>query len=160
MVTFREALRQPLIKVGLLMLFLALILSLIAMISYPGNYNTHGVLSPGNYALNTSFDEKYYVRNRTLIMHSENASVIIYHDRNLTSHVFSNDTFILKLYSIPQITVECGKVNYTYSMSGTRYPYSALSIPAFILMIVGSAFAMMGYIRFMGEIKGGGNEGA
>ena len=160
MVTFREALRQPLIKAGLLMLFIALILSMIAMVAYPGRYSDKGVLNPGSYVLNTSFDERYYVENRTLIMHSSNASVILYHGGNLTSHTFSNDTVTFKLYSIPHITVEYGKVNYTYSMSGIRYPYSLLSLPAFILMIVGSAFAMMGYIKFMGEIKGGENEKA
>ncbi len=158
MVSFREALKNTFIKAGLVMLVLALILSLIAMISYPGSYSTKGILNPGSYVLNTTFDKKYYVENRTLIMNSGNASVIIYHGGNLTSHVFSNDTLILKLYSTPHITVEYGKVNYTYNMSGIRYPYSMLSIPAFILMIVGSAFAMMGYIRFMGEIRGGKNE--
>lgn len=156
MVTFREALRQPFIKAGLLMLVAALLLSLAAMMSYPGSYRVKGVLNPGSYVLNTTFDERYYVENRTLVMHSENASVIVYHGGNLTSHSFSNDTLILRLYSTPHITVKYGKVNYTYSMDGVRYPYSMLSVPAFILMIVGSAFAMMGYVKFLGEIKGKG----
>ncbi|ADT84657.1 hypothetical protein TERMP_01682 [Thermococcus barophilus MP] len=40
-------------------------------------------------------------------------------------------------------------MSYSYRVYGVDYPYSLLSLLAFVFMIVGSALSVYGYIRFM-----------
>jgi len=62
---------------------------------------------------------------------------------------------VLNPLSQPQINVESGEVKYTYNVKGVDYPYALLAWVAFVIMLVGSALSLIGYLRFMEELKGG-----
>lgn len=156
MVTFKDALRYPLIKAGLLFLFLAIILAFISMYSIPKTGNWHGTLQKGQYSIGDSqFEEEYFISNRTLILYSQNASVIIVHGNKIDVYNLNNNSVTLNPLSQPQINVESGNVSYVYDVEGVQYPYSSLAWIAFISMLVGSALSLIGYVRFMEELKGG-----
>jgi len=136
------------ISVGLILLVFALLMSIVGLHKIPVEYYHSGTLGPGNYTLgNDSFENGYLVYNRTLVLTSSNASIIVREadsparPMNLTSNVTlnPNDRPFLKILS--------GNVSYTYKARAWRYPYSALAIPAFVLMLVGTVLVFVGYVR-------------
>lgn len=156
MVTFKDALRYPLIKAGLLFLFLAIILAFISMYGVPKSGNWHGNLQQGQHLIGDSqFEKEYFINNRTLTLYSQNASVIIVHGNKVDAYRLNNNSVTLNPLSQPQINVESGNVSYVYDVKGVQYPYSPLAWVAFISMLVGSALSLIGYVRFMEELKGG-----
>ncbi|USH00198.1 hypothetical protein K1720_01600 [Thermococcus argininiproducens] len=156
MVTFMDAIKYRLIRVGLLFLLLAIILSLISMYEVPKSGSWSGDLQAGEHLLGDSqFEKKYFISNRTLMLYSQNASLIIIHGNKIDVYKLKNESVILNPLSQPQINIESGEVNYTYNVKGVDYPYAPLAWIAFVMMLVGSALSLVGYVRFMEELKGG-----
>jgi len=148
--TFRKAINYPLIKGGLIFLALALILSLISMYSVERSYYSQGTLSVGHHVIgDKDFESSYFITNRTLIIFSQNASVIVIQRGKINSYTLQNESIRLNPISQPEISVERGNVSYSYRAYGVDCPYSLLSLLAFVFMIVGSALSIYGYIRFM-----------
>ncbi|AHF81061.1 hypothetical protein [Thermococcus paralvinellae] len=155
MTTFRKALNYPLIKGGLMFLALALLLSFVSMYSVEKSYSSEGTLGIGHHIIgDENFENKYFITNRTLILSSQNASVIVIQKGKINSYILRNQSVNLNPTSQPEISVKSGNVSYSYRVYGVDYPYSLLSLLAFVFMIVGGALSMYGYIRFMeGAVK-------
>ncbi|ALM75789.1 MULTISPECIES: hypothetical protein [Thermococcus] len=150
MTTFRKAINYPLIKGGLIFLALALLLSLVSMYSVEKSYFSQGTLGVGHHIIgDKEFESNYFVINRTLIISSQNASVVVIQRGKINSYTLNNQSVRLTPTSQPEIRVESGNVSYSYRVYGVDYPYSLLSLLAFVFMIVGSALSVYGYIRFM-----------
>ncbi|MBO8174074.1 MAG: hypothetical protein H0Z18_02315 [Thermococcus sp.] len=155
MTTFRRALNYPLIKGGLVFLALALLLSLVSMYSVEKSYSSQGTLGVGHHVIgDKDFENNYFITNRTLVLSSQNASVIVIQKGRINSYILKNKSVRLNPISQPEISVESGNVSYLYRVYGVDYPYSLLSLLAFVFMIVGSALSVYGYIKFMeGAVK-------
>ncbi|NJE08222.1 hypothetical protein E3E31_06755 [Thermococcus sp. M39] len=155
MTTFRKAINYPLIKGGLIFLALALLLSIVSMYSVEKSYSSEGTLSIGHHIIgDENFENNYFITNRTLILSSQNASVIVIQKGKINSYILKNQSVYLNPTSQPEISVESGNVSYSYKVYGIDYPYSLLSLLAFVFMIVGSALSVYGYIRFMESAVG------
>ena len=153
MTTFRKALSYPLIKGGLLFLALALLMSLISMYTVEKSYYSEGTLGVGHHVIgNKDFENNYFITNRTLVISSQNASVVVIQKGKINSYILRNQSVSLNPTSQPEISVESGNVRYSYRVYGVDYPYLPLSLLAFVFMIVGSALSVYGYIKFMESI--------
>lgn len=150
MTSLKEALMFSLIKFGVLSLIFALVLSLLAMYGVEKDYENSGVLGVGEHVMgDEEFEKRYYITNRTLILFSENASFYVIQANSIKHYSLHNESLNLTPISRPTIHVQRGNLTYSYKVSGVNYPFSFLSIPAFILMIVGTMLSMAGYVRFM-----------
>jgi hypothetical protein len=136
------------ISVGLIFLIVALLMSIVGLHKVPVGYSSSGFLEPGNYTLGTkSFENNYLDYNRTLVLTSTNASILVSDDgssarlMNVTSRITLNPT------DRPYIDVLSGNVSYTYKATAWKYPYSSIAIPAFVFMVVGTVLVFVGYIR-------------
>jgi len=149
---FRES---KVLSLGLVMVVMALVLS--ALASFTVEHRTYlqsGELGPGEYALgNGSFEDKYLYPNRTLVLSSDNATVLVSSGENRSYNL--SGKIVLHPEKRPNIIVYNGSVSYTYRVKALNYPYSDLSIPALILALVGSVFLWVGYAKALRDIKEG-----
>ncbi|ASJ01349.1 hypothetical protein [Thermococcus gorgonarius] len=133
--------------IGLVFLFVALIMSLIGLHSSVVEYTHSDSLGPGNYTLgDSSFENSYLGYNRTLILSSNNASVVVIENDVPTQDINVTSTVTLNLRGRPSIEVFYGELNYTYKAKAISYPYSNLAIPGFIFMIAGTSLIIAGYV--------------
>lgn len=145
----RLAFRYSLIKAGFLLLVLALVLSLASMYGVEKNYRESGNLTAGIHVLGDDrFENSYYTYNRTLLLSSPNASVVV---NNVTYSV--DGSLRLNPSSRPRVEVLSGNVSYEYRSTATDYPLAYLSLLAFLFFIVGLVLALQGYIRMIGDIR-------
>ncbi|ASJ03638.1 hypothetical protein A3L09_10400 [Thermococcus profundus] len=145
----RLAFKYALIKVGFLLLVLALVLSLASMYGIEKNYHESGHLGPGLHVIGDDhFERAYYTYKRVLLLNSTNASVSV---NNVTYSVTGlvNVTPSLR----PSVEVLSGNVSYDYTVRATDYPLAYLSLLAFLFFIVGLVLAVQGYIRMIGDIR-------
>ncbi len=151
--------KSRVLSLGLLMLILALVLSAVASFVVEDKvYSQSGELGPGEYTLgNESFESKYLYPNRTLVLTSNNATLLVSsgenHSYNLTGQL------VLYPNERPDVVVYNGSVSYTYRVKALDYPYSDLSIPALILAVVGgSVFLWVGYAKALRDVREGGRK--
>lgn len=150
MTSLKEAIKFPLIKFGILSLIFALVLSLLAMHGVEKSYENSGVLGVGEHVIgDEEFEKRYYITNRTLTLFSENASFCVIQANSIKYYFLHNESLNLTPISRPTIHIQKGNLTYSYKVNGVNYPFSSLSILAFILMIVGTVLSMAGYVRFM-----------
>lgn len=149
--SLKLAFRYPLIKVGFVLLILALLLSLISMYSVSRHYSERGSLTVGNYTLgNDDFEEKYFVYNRTLVLSGYGEIKV----NGFKYYVEERATITPS--QRPQIEVLSGNFSYSYSVVATDYPLGYLSLLAFVFFLVGITLSLLGYMRMMGDLRGGG----
>ncbi|BAD85988.1 hypothetical membrane protein, conserved [Thermococcus kodakarensis KOD1] len=153
MTTFKKGITYPPILAGLILLFLALIMSFAASYRTLEKSEWHGVLGPGNHTIEEGNLYSYDVVNRTLVMWSDNASVLLSLGGEDLEYVLNNGNVSVDVQSAPQITVLDGDLEYEYVVYWFDYPYSYLTYPAFFLMIIGGVFAFRGYISFLETLK-------
>ncbi|WP_297469991.1 hypothetical protein [Thermococcus sp.] len=142
----KAILNSKLMLSGFIMVFLAMILSAVAVfhVGHP-SYSSSGVLEPGNHTLgNSTFENNYFYYNRTLSLSSKNATVELSWG-NFTGvyNLTGNATFVPT--DRPEVRVINGTVTYTYRAKAISYPYSDLAIPAAILAFAGTVFLWVGY---------------
>ncbi|NJF26094.1 hypothetical protein [Thermococcus sp. Bubb.Bath] len=136
------------ISVGLIFLVVALLMSIVGLHKVPVEYENSGTLGPGNYTLgNNSFENGYLGYNRTLVLTSSNASIIVGEAGSPTRSMNITSNVTLNPKDRPSLEVLSGNVSYTYRARAWKYPYSLLAIPAFIFMLVGTVLVFVGYIH-------------
>lgn len=155
MTKLRDGLTYPPIKVGFILLFIALVMSLGASYNVPREKTWTGTWKPGNYTLGGEMEDFIDVVNRTLEMSSDNALVRIIADGNGASYTLTGNSKLLTLDSTSRVLifVESGEVTYSYTVKWVDYPYAYLSFPALFIMIVGNVLAIRGYFSFLESLK-------
>ncbi len=141
------------IKVGLLLIVSALLMSVIGLHKSPVRYSESGVLGPGFHLLgNGSFEDSHFYSNRTLELYSRNASVVISWEGSREYSL--NITADIRIHPSgrPRVKVISGNVSYTYEVLSYEYPYSDLALPALVTTILGTILVFVGYLK----LKGGG----
>lgn len=149
------AFRYAHIRMGFLLLVLALLIAIAGTYSVEKSYHESGSLKPGLRVLGDSdFEHAYYTYNRTLVLKSENAKVVI---NNVTYSV--NGVINLSLTSRPRVEVVFGNVSYDYTSRAVDYPFAPFSLIAFLFFIVGLVLSIMGYTRLISDLRyGSGKE--
>lgn len=138
------------VRLGFILIVLALLTSIVGLHKVPVGYTASGTLGKGVHTIgNDTFENDHLYADRTLKLASENASLTVTwgtssYPLNLTGNV------TLKPNGQPTVEVISGNVSYEYSATSWRYPYASLAVPALILMIVGTVLLYVGYIRFKG----------
>lgn len=154
--TLREALEYPFLKVGLIMLVLALVISAMGLYGVDKSYSSNGTLGEGRYLLgDEDFEKSYVYYNRTLVISSSNATFSVVQGNVTEKYALLNGTVEIIPTTRPVIDVFNGTINYTYTVSAKDYPYAIYSLIAFVLMLVGTVMAFMGYTQFLRDIKEG-----
>ncbi|HDZ36264.1 MAG TPA: hypothetical protein ENH81_05080 [Thermococcus sp.] len=153
MSSFKEGLTYPPIRTGLILLFLALLMSLGASYNVPREELQTGVWGPGTYVIGDEIEAPGDLVSITLEISSDNASVKVITDGVENTHTLSGDTKTLEFTSQPSVLVENGEVNYSYTIKWIEHPYTYLSFPAFFIMIVGSVIAFKGYLSFLESLR-------
>ncbi|MBP1911589.1 hypothetical protein [Thermococcus stetteri] len=145
--------KSRVLSLGLFMVVLALVLSAVAsFVVEDKSYSQSGELGPGEYALgNESFESKYLYPNRTLVLTSDNATLLVSSGENRSYNL--RGKIVLHPEGKPNVVVYNGSVSYTYSVKALNYPYSDLSIPALILALVGSVFLWVGYAKALRDVR-------
>ncbi|WP_240923407.1 hypothetical protein [Thermococcus sp. 18S1] len=154
--TFRDAMEYPLLKVGLIMLVLALVISAAGFYRVGKTYSASGTLGEGmHYLGDDKFETEYLYHNRTLILSSSDANLSLIQGVEMTNYTLVNREITLHPSERPVIYVFNGSVNYTYSATAVDYPYAIYSVVAFVLMLVGVVMAFMGYSQLLRDVKEG-----
>ncbi|USS41292.1 hypothetical protein NF865_03620 [Thermococcus aggregans] len=153
MSSFKEGLTYPPIRTGLLLLFLALLMSLGASYNVPREELQTGVWGPGTYVIGDEIEASGDIMSISLEISSDNASVKIITNGIENTYTLLGDTKTLEFTSKPSVLVEKGDVRYSYTIKWVDYPYTYLSFPAFFIMIVGSIIAFKGYLSFLESLK-------
>jgi len=152
MVTFREALSRRPIKLGLILLFLSMILAIVALKSYEKTFTVNGTLTNGTKILSPP-DDSSVVVNSTLTLRG-NGTVMVTVVRK--SHLYTlngTSSIVLHMTSPPSISTINSSITYEYSGSEVVYPYSNLTIPAFVFMLTGTMLAMMETVKLVKKSK-------
>ena len=148
--SLRLALRYSTIKVGFLLLFATLLLSILSMHSVNHTYSEEGEVEPGNYTLgNEKFESEYFSYNRTLTLWG-NGEVRI-NDFNYS--VFGGIT--VEPVDRPRLEVVSGSFRYAYSVVAKDYPFIYISLAAIVTFLIGLILSVLGYIQMMRELRGG-----
>ncbi|WP_456367530.1 hypothetical protein [Thermococcus sp.] len=148
--------RSKVLSIGFLMIVLALILSAVASFTVENkSYVQSGKLGPGKHVIGSdNFEGKYLYPNRTLVLSSNNTTLILVSsDKNISYNLTGR--IVLHPKERPTIVVYNGSVGYTYRVRAVNYPYSDLSIPALILALIGSVFLWVGYAKIIREVREG-----
>ncbi|NJE42974.1 hypothetical protein E3E35_00970 [Thermococcus sp. GR7] len=154
--TLREALEYPFLRAGLIMLLLALIISAMGLYGVDKSYSSNGTLGKGRHFLgDEDFEKSYVYYNRTLIISSSNATFSVIQGNATEKYTQLNGTVKIIPTTRPVIDVFNGTVNYTYTVSAKDYPYAIYSLIAFVLMLVGTVMAFIGYTHFLRDVKEG-----
>ena len=153
MSSFREGLTYPPIRTGLILLFLALLMSLGASYNVLREELQTGVWGPGAYVIGDEIEASGDIVSISLEISSDNASVKIIANGMEDTYTLLGSTKTLKFTSKPSVLVEKGEVHYSYIIKWIDYPYTYLSFPAFFTMIVGSIIAFKGYLSFLESLK-------
>ena len=154
--TLREALSYPVLRAGLILLFLALLISAAGFYRVDKYYSSSGTLGEGMHRLGTDkFEDEYLYHNRTLTLSSHNATFSLLQGTEMYNYTLVNDSITLHPEMRPVIYVFKGEVNYTYDASAIDYPYAIYSLVAFVLMLVGIALSFIGYTQFLRDVKEG-----
>ncbi len=141
------------IKLGVTLLFLALLTSIIGLHKVPVNYSDSGTLGPGIHVLgNGSFEYNYFYANRTLELSSKNASLIISWEGSKAYTLNLTTNITISPAGRPIIKVISGNVSYKYEVRSWKYPYSFLAVPSLLAMVLGTMLVFIGYLK----LKGGG----
>jgi len=151
----RLAFRYPHIKVGFLLLVLALLIAVAGTYGVERDYHESGSLKPGLQVLGDGdFEHAYYTYNRTLVLKSENARVVV----NNITYSFKG-AINLSPTSRPWIEVVFGNVSYDYTSKAVDYPFAPFSIIAFLFFIVGLVLSIIGYVRLISDLRYGPGKG-
>lgn len=131
------------IKYGMVLLFIALFLSIIAILPREED-PFDGILKDEKITLNENIPEITF----TGIIPSELKFLDI-SDREYKFTLQQNETRKFKTDDVLEIEIS-GEVRYEYTTLG--YPYSLLGIPAFLLFIVGILLVMKSTSIFISEV--------
>jgi len=153
MSSLKEGFAYPPIRTGLILLFLALLMSLGASYNVPREEFQTGVWEPGTYVIGDEIEVSGDIVSISLKISSDNASVRIIANGIENTYTLLGSTKTLEFTSQPSVLVERGEVNYSYTIKWIEYPYTYLSFPAFFIMIVGSFIAFKGYLSFLESLK-------
>ncbi|WP_232460715.1 MULTISPECIES: hypothetical protein [Thermococcus] len=154
--TFRDAMSYPLLRVGLIMLILALLISIAGFYRVNKTYSASGTLGEGmHYLGDDKFENEYLYHNRTLVLYSSNANLSLLQGAEMTNYTLVDREITLHPEERPVIYVFNGSVNYTYNATAVDYPYAVYSLFAFVLMLVGVVMAFLGYTQFLRDVKEG-----
>ena len=139
------------IKVGLVLLLLALLGSIVGLHKAPVRYSESGTLGPGVHVLgNGSFEYKHFYANRTLELSSENASVVISWEGSKAYKLNLTTNITISPQGRPRVNVISGNVTYKYEVTSWEYPYSSLAVPSLIAMVLGTMLVFVGYLKLKG----------
>jgi hypothetical protein len=154
--TLREALNYPILRAGLILLFLALLISAAGFYRVDESYSSSGTLGEGMHHLGTDkFENEYLYHNRTLTLSAHNATFSLLQGTEMYNYTLVNDSVTLHPEMRPVIYVFNGQVNYTYEVSAVYYPYAIYSLVAFVFMLVGIVLSFIGYAQFLRDVKEG-----
>ncbi|ASJ15952.1 hypothetical protein A3L04_02100 [Thermococcus chitonophagus] len=147
----KDALRYPTIFVGISLLFAALILSLVALDVKVVEKEITGNVT-GYYRIQD--EDIVTILSANLTLYSENATVMISWNKNSKIvNISGNPVTITNITDFPRIS-SSNPVRYSFAVVGYAYPYSYLSPLSFLIMIMGMALSIMGYISYMqGEME-------
>jgi len=138
------------LKLGVVLLIMALVTSALAMYSVRESTSEYGTVGKGIYYLhNDTFEKTHLYCKRTLWLNSSDAHIVlIWNGSGYPSNI--TGSVKLNMPTNPSIKVTSGTLQYNYTITGVRYPYSSLVFPAFVFMIVGTAAVMAGYAKMKG----------
>ncbi len=154
--TLRDAMSYPLLRAGIIMLFLALLISAAGFYRVDKSYSSSGTLGEGmNYIGDDKFEMEYLYHNRTLTLSSTNATFSLLQGSEMYNYTLINDSVTLHPEMRPVIYVFNGEVNYTYDATAIDYPYAMYSVGAFVLMLVGIVMSFLGYTQLLRDVKEG-----
>ncbi len=136
------------VKVGFLLLILALLMSAIGLHKAPVHYSESGTLGVGLHTLgNESFEYNHVYANRTLELSSNNASIIVSWEGSKAYQLNLASNITISPQGRPTVNVISGNVSYTYRVTAWDYPYSFLALPSLISMIMGTMLVFIGYLK-------------
>ena len=139
------------IKVGLLLLVLALLTSIVGLHKVPVSYSESGTLGPGFHFLgNDSFEYRHFYGNRTLELSSENASIVVSWEGSKPYALNLTTNITISPGGRPTVNVISGNVSYTYEVTSWEYPYSSLAVPSLAAMVLGTMLVFIGYLKLKG----------
>jgi len=140
------------IKVGLILLFLALFTSAAGLYKSPVHYSQSGTMGVGVHVLgNESFEYNHTDAVRTLELSSKNASVVLRWEGSPDYPFKLTTNITIRPQGRPIINVTSGNVTYTYNVTAWEYPYSSLALPSLVFAIMGTILVFTGYIKFKQE---------
>ncbi len=149
--SLKMAFRYTPIRVGFVLLILALLMALAGMYGVNKSYHEKGVLKKGlNKMGDDSFETAYYQYNRTLVLTSSNGTVVV---NNVTYYI--DGTLNLSFISRPNVELVSGNVSYEYTSMAVDYPFASLSFIAFLLFLTGFVLSTIGYIRMISDLRSG-----
>jgi len=152
----RDALNYPLLKAGLIALFVALIISAAGLYRVNKSYSSSGTLGEGmHYLGEEGFERGYVYYNRTLFLYSPDANLSIIQGEKVTNYTLINRRITIHPVERPKVYVFNGSVSYIYNATAVDYPYAIYSLLAFVLMLVGIALSFIGYNHFLRDLKEG-----
>ncbi len=150
MVTFRETLSRRNVRIGLALLVLALVLALVAMRSYERGFSINGTITNGTLFLSPRGSA--VVVNSTLVL-SGNGTVMVTVKKAKIYTLNGTSSVVIHARNPPLLSTFNSSVSYRYTGTEAVYPYSNLSIPAFVFMIAGTVIMMMEATRFVREVR-------
>jgi len=150
MTSFREVLERGPIKVGLFFLFLAILLSGVAMFHTIIKFSRSGEVTFNGTPL-VGGDVVY---NTTLSLTGNGSVVLIYPNGTVRDILVEGNNDIKLGSKRAMVQLLNGTVSYRYTGVKYTYPYSSLSLVAFVLMLVGIVLVFSGLTQFYREVGG------
>ncbi|MDK2869202.1 MAG: hypothetical protein PWP39_437 [Pyrococcus sp.] len=149
----KKGITYPPLFVGLLLLLTSLILAYFSMYSTFTKEKFEGTLEPGESLLGQASSIVQIV-DGNLTLFSEDAKVTVSWGRKYESLELKNNSVTLtNITDFPRVITD-SQVTYTLEISGYSYPYSWISLIAFVTMITGSMLSLLGFASYLqGEIE-------
>ena len=153
MASFKEALSNVYLRLGLILLILSLVLAVVALRTSPYSFRSSGYLEAGQgLQLLGNHSASHTVSNRTLVLSGNGTLVVIVAGMNKTYSI-NGTPITLHPGDTPILSVVQGNVSYLYEEEGTEYHYLNLAIVAFVIMLLGSMFSIYGFTHVMSDLK-------
>jgi hypothetical protein len=153
MASFKEALSNVYIRLGLVLLLLSLVLAVVSLRTSPYSFQSSGYLGAGQgIQLLGNHSASHTVSNRTLVLSGNGTLVVITAGTNKT-YSLNGTSITLHPSDTPILSVIQGRISYHYEEEGTEYHYLNLAIVAFVIMLLGSMFSIYGFTHVMSDLK-------
>ncbi|WP_297436132.1 hypothetical protein [Thermococcus sp.] len=153
MTSFKEALSNVYIRLGLVLLLLSLVLAVVSLRTSPYSFQSSGYLEQGRgVQLLGNQSASHTVSTRTLVLSGNGTLVVIAAGTNKT-YSLNGTSITLHPSDTPILSVVQGRISYCYEEEGIEYHYLNLAVVAFVIMLLGSMFSIYGFTHVMSDLK-------